>query len=132
MIRKIQYREWSICWRKRGWSTWPKAPTVHIAFCCFLRHARFSIHLVLQNYARNNFLFLIRDHSQYLNLVGINSQLFFYLCMETQGRSQDLNRPLKDIVQNFDDDVIVIMMTSLSWRWGKTRKVSCYLIFLRE
>ena len=71
-------------------------------------------------------------NSQYLNLVGINSQLIFYFCMETQGRSQDLNRLLKDIVQNFDDDVIVIMVTSLSWRWWKTRKVSCCLIILRE
>ena len=31
-----------------------------------------------------------------------------------QGGSQDLNQPLQDIAQNFDDDVIVMTLTSLS------------------
>ena len=32
---------------------------------------------------------------------------------DCQGRSQDLNQPLQNIVQNFDDDVIIMTLTSL-------------------
>ena len=48
---------------------------------------------------------------------------FFILdCNMIQGRSQDLIRPLQDIAQNFDDDVIIMMLASLSWHEGITRK----------
>ena len=39
---------------------------------------------------------------------------FFKAIYKLQGRSQDLNQPLQDIAQNFDDDVITIMLMSLS------------------
>ena len=32
----------------------------------------------------------------------------------SQGRSQVLNRPLQDIAQNFDNDVIIMTLASLS------------------
>ena len=41
----------------------------------------------------------------------------------SQRRSQDLDRPLQDIVQNFDNDVIITTLTSLSWRQGKHEKL---------
>ena len=31
-----------------------------------------------------------------------------------QGRSQDLNQPLQDIAQNFDDGDIILVLASLS------------------
>ena len=31
-----------------------------------------------------------------------------------QARSQDLNQPLQDIAQNFDDDDIIMVLASLS------------------
>ena len=34
--------------------------------------------------------------------------------INNQGRRQDLNRPLQDIAQNFDDDVIIKTLTLLS------------------
>ena len=37
-----------------------------------------------------------------------------------QGLSQDLIQPLQDIAQSYDDDVIIMMLTSLSWHQGKT------------
>ena len=40
----------------------------------------------------------------------------------SQGRSQVLNRPLQDIAQNFDNDVIIMTLASLSWRQGKHEK----------
>ena len=40
-----------------------------------------------------------------------------------QGRSQDLNQPLQNITQNFDDDVISVTLTSLSWHRGKAWKI---------
>ena len=39
---------------------------------------------------------------------------FFKAIYKLQGRSQDLNQSLQDIAQNFDDDVITIMLMSLS------------------
>ena len=43
------------------------------------------------------------------------TQIILQVCSyEQQGRSQDLNRHLQNIVQNFDDDVIIIMLMSLS------------------
>ena len=32
----------------------------------------------------------------------------------SQGRSQDLHRPLQDIAQNFDNDVIIMTLASLT------------------
>ena len=40
-----------------------------------------------------------------------------------QARSQDLNQPLQDIAQNFDDDDIIMVLVSLSWHRGKTWKI---------
>ena len=37
----------------------------------------------------------------------------FMLNMTFQGRSQDLNQPLQNTVQNFDNDVIIMTLTSL-------------------
>ena len=36
------------------------------------------------------------------------------VCVCVQGRSQDLNRPLQDIAQNFDNDVSIMTLTLLS------------------
>ena len=49
-------------------------------------------------------------------------QVFILDCNMIQGRSQDLIRPLQDIAQNFDDDVIIMTLTSLSSHEGKTWK----------
>ena len=40
-----------------------------------------------------------------------------------QGRSQDLNQPLQNIVQIFNDDVIIMTLTSLLWHQRKTWKI---------
>ena len=45
-----------------------------------------------------------------------------------QGLGQDLNRPLQDIAQNFDDDAIIMMLLSLSWQWGKNFKYCTILL----
>ena len=42
---------------------------------------------------------------------------FSYFCIyedHLHGHSQDLNQPLQDIAQNFDDDLIIITLTTLS------------------
>ena len=43
--------------------------------------------------------------------------------------SQDLSRLLQDIAQNFDNDVIVMTLTSLSWQRGKTWKILSIVLF---
>ena len=48
---------------------------------------------------------------------------------DAQGRSQDLNQPLQDIAQNFDDDAIIMTLMSLSWRRGKTWKILSIALF---
>ena len=46
----------------------------------------------------------------------LQSQRFYHKdCWSNQGRSQDFNGALQDIAQNFDDDVIIKTLTSLSW-----------------
>ena len=52
-----------------------------------------------------------------------NSGVF---AMSLQGRSQDLNGSLQEILLNFDNNVIIMVRTSSSWHWwhkGKTWKV---------
>ena len=63
---------------------------------------------MLQKLGVNNFKW-IKDTS-YSNNDFINNQ----------GRRQDLNRPLEDIAQNFDDGVIILMLTLLSRYWENT------------
>ena len=47
-----------------------------------------------------------------------------------QGRSQGLNQPLQNIMQSFDDCVVIMTLTSLLWHRGKHEKFSvlCYLV----
>ena len=42
-------------------------------------------------------------------------------CLQ-QGRSQDLNRPIQDIAQNFGNDIIIMTLTSLLRRQVKHEK----------
>ena len=43
------------------------------------------------------------------------TQIIWQVCSyEQQGRSEDLNLHLQNIAQNFDDDVIIMMLMSLS------------------
>ena len=45
----------------------------------------------------------------------LQSQRFYHKdCWSNQGRIQDFNGALQDIAQNFDDDVIIKTLTSLS------------------
>ena len=48
-----------------------------------------------------------------ISLFGTFPDHFQYDIYRLQGRSQDLNQPLQNIVQNFDDDVIIMTLTSL-------------------
>ena len=53
---------------------------------------------------------------------GILHYVTSFIWCWLQGHSQDLNRPLQDIVQNFGNDLIIIILTTLSWRQGKHEK----------
>ena len=57
-----------------------------------------------------------------MSVLFFKYEFFILDCNMIQGRSQDLIRPLQDIAQNFDDDVIIMTLTSLLWHEGKTWK----------
>ena len=49
----------------------------------------------------------------------VQSYHFLIMIYYLHGRSQSLNWPIQDIPQNLDDDVIIMMLTLLPWRyWG--------------
>ena len=57
----------------------------------------------------------VHDHE-----TQIKKWTFLYLLKSVsfQGRNQDLNR----LLQNFDNDIIIMTLTSLSWHQGKHEK----------
>ena len=74
----------------------------------------------------------------YINTTLFYKQHFFstqsQCCLHEH--SDDLNQPLKNIMQNFHDDVIIITLTLLLWHRGKTWKIlsimlSCYTCSLQ-
>ena len=53
----------------------------------------------------------------------ISESYFGVAILVMQWRRQDLDQPLQNIVQNFDDDVTIMTLTSLLWHRRKAWKI---------